>query len=173
MLKDHGVAVTYREYTQEPLSEAELRGVLAKLGLPASAVFRKREKVGKELGLSGSESDEVLVPLMAEHPTLLQRPIGVLGDRAAVGRPIENLLGGATEPEVGRLKVEWLGLVPHRHAHARQREALAARIAGTGPDTLLLCEHDPVFTLGRAGGRPTTSFRRATFPWSGWSAAAT
>lgn len=93
MLKDHGVAVTYREYTQEPLSEAELRGVLAKLGLPASAVFRKREKVGKELGLSGSESDEVLVPLMAEHPTLLQRPIGVLGDRAAVGRPIENLLG--------------------------------------------------------------------------------
>ena len=29
---------------------------------------------------------------MAEHPTLLERPIGVKGGRAVVGRPIENLL---------------------------------------------------------------------------------
>lgn len=92
MLKHHGIAHTYREYTQDPLSEAELRAVLSKLDLPASAVFRKREKVGKALGLTGTESDEVLVPFMAAHPTLLQRPIGVLGDRAAVGRPIESLL---------------------------------------------------------------------------------
>ncbi len=92
MLNEHGAEFRYREYTQEPLTEDELRSVLGKLGLPASAVFRKRERVGKELGLTGQESDEVLVPLMAEHPTLLERPIGVRGDRAAVGRPVENLL---------------------------------------------------------------------------------
>lgn len=92
MLKEHDVPHRYREYTQEPLSEAELRDVLGKLGLPASAVFRKREKIGKELGLSGMESDDVLIPHMARHPTLLQRPIGVLGDKAALGRPVENLL---------------------------------------------------------------------------------
>jgi arsenate reductase len=34
----------------------------------------------------------VLIGHMAAHPTLLQRPIGVLGDKAAVGRPVENLL---------------------------------------------------------------------------------
>jgi arsenate reductase len=92
LLNEHGAEFRYREYTQEPLTEDELRSVLGKLGLPASAVFRKRERVGKELGLTGQESDEVLVPLMAEHPTLLERPIGVRGDRAAVGRPVENLL---------------------------------------------------------------------------------
>ena len=92
MLNERGVEHTYREYTKEPLSEDELRDVLAKLGLPASAVFRTREKVGKELGLTGAESDEELIPHMAAHPTLLQRPIGVLGDRAALGRPVENLL---------------------------------------------------------------------------------
>ena len=92
MLNERGVAHTYREYTQEPLSEAELRDVLSKLGLPASAVFRKREKVGKELGLTGKEPDDVLIPHMAAHPRLLQRPIGVVGDQAVVGRPIENLL---------------------------------------------------------------------------------
>jgi len=93
LLKEHDVPHRYREYTAEPLSEAELRDVFGKLGLPASALFRKREKIGKELGLSGNESDEVLIPHMARHPTLLQRPIGVLGDKAAVGRPVENLLG--------------------------------------------------------------------------------
>lgn len=92
MLKERDIDFVYREYTQEPLSEAELHEVLSKLGLPASAVFRKREKVGKELGLTGDEPDEVLVPHMAAHPTLLQRPIGVLGDRAVLGRPVEDLL---------------------------------------------------------------------------------
>lgn len=92
MLKEHGIAHTYREYTREPLTEPELRGVLSKLGLPASAVFRKREKIGKELGLTGTEPDDVLVPHMVAHPTLLQRPIGVVEDRAVVGRPVEALL---------------------------------------------------------------------------------
>lgn len=92
MLQEHGVEYRYREYTQEPLTEDELRSVLARLGLPASAVFRGREAIGKELGLTGSEPDEVLVPAMAAHPTLLQRPIGLLGDRAVLGRPPEALL---------------------------------------------------------------------------------
>ena len=33
MLKEHGIAHTYREYTKDPLSEGELRDVLAKLGV--------------------------------------------------------------------------------------------------------------------------------------------
>jgi len=92
LLNAEGVQFTYREYTKEPLSEAELRDVLAKLGRAASSLVRKRDKAYKELGLTGTESDDVLIPLMAEHPTLLERPIGVLGDRAAVGRPPSNLL---------------------------------------------------------------------------------
>jgi len=92
LLKEHGIAHTYRDYVKEPLSEAELRDVLAKLGLSASDVFRTREKVGKELGLTGEESDDVLVPLMAEHPGLLQRPIALLDDRAVMARPATKLL---------------------------------------------------------------------------------
>ena len=92
MLNEQGISHTYREYTEAPLSEDELRDILGKLGLPASAVFRKREKVGKELGLTGKEPDDILIPHMAAHPRLLQRPIGVSGDEAVVGRPIENLL---------------------------------------------------------------------------------
>ncbi len=92
MLNAEGVEFTYREYTKEPLTEAELRDVLGKLGRSAASLVRKRDKAYKELGLTGTESDDVLIPLMAEHPTLLERPIGVLGSQAAVGRPPANLL---------------------------------------------------------------------------------
>ena len=90
MLNEHGIAHTYREYTKDPLSEAELRDVFGKLGLGPKDVLRKRD--ANKAGLTGEESDDELIALMADNPRLLERPIGVLGDRAAVGRPPENLL---------------------------------------------------------------------------------
>ena len=90
MLNDNGIAHTYREYTKDPLSEAELRDVLTKLGKGPKDVLRKRDAT--KAGLTGEETDDQLIALMAENPRLLERPIGVLGDRAALGRPPENLL---------------------------------------------------------------------------------
>lgn len=92
LLDERGVAYRYREYTEEPLTQAELVALFARLGVPARTWFRTHEQVGKDLGLTGDEDDDVLIPAMAQHPTLLQRPIGVLGDRAVVGRPVEALL---------------------------------------------------------------------------------
>ena len=40
----------------------------------------------------------------------------------------------------------------YEEAAALQEKLLAGRIAGRMPDTLLLLEHRPVFTLGRSGG---------------------
>jgi arsenate reductase len=90
LLNEHGIEHTYREYTKQPLSVAELRSVLAKLGMGPRDVLRKRDAT--KAGLTGEESDESLIALMAENPRLLQRPIGVVEDRAAVGRPPEVLL---------------------------------------------------------------------------------
>ncbi len=92
MLKEHEVEYRYREYRKDPLSEAELRGVLAMLGVGPKAVLRTRDKAFKELALTGDEADDVLIAHMAEHPTLLQRPIGIKDGKAVVGRPIEELL---------------------------------------------------------------------------------
>ncbi len=92
MLDEHGIEYRYREYRKEPLSAAEIRSVLKKLGVKPRDVLRKNDKAYKELGLTGDEPATKLVSLMAEHPTLLQRPIGVAGNKAAVGRPPEILL---------------------------------------------------------------------------------
>ena len=92
MLDERGTDYIYREYRNDPLSEHEIRDVLGKLNKSASEVFRKNDKANKELGLTGSEPEDVLIAEMAQHPTLLQRPIGVLGDRAVLGRPPADLL---------------------------------------------------------------------------------
>jgi len=92
LLKDRGVEFGYRDYRSAPLSAGELRLLLGKLGVRANTLLRRNDPAFKQLGLDGSEPDGVLLPLLAKHPTLLQRPIGVRGDRAVVGRPPERLL---------------------------------------------------------------------------------
>ena len=90
MLDEKGIEYRYREYTQDPLSEKEIRDVLRKLGLPAKDVLRRKE--AREAGLTGEEPEAELIAAMARQPTLLQRPIGIVGGRAVVGRPPERLL---------------------------------------------------------------------------------
>ena len=92
MLDEHGVRYRYREYTEEPLSAAEIRDVIEKLDLTPTDVLRKRDAAYRRLGLTGEESGTELVHLMAANPTLLERPIGIAGGRAVVGRPPEKLL---------------------------------------------------------------------------------
>ena len=92
MLEEKKVPYRYRDYKKDPLTEAEIRGVLSKLGVPASAVLRKADAANRELGLSGTEGDDVLIAAMASHPTLLQRPIALKGERAVLGRPPERIL---------------------------------------------------------------------------------
>ncbi len=51
-----------------------------------------------------------------------------------------------------RLRVEWLGRRPYLEVHAQMKDLLLRRIAGEVPDTLLLVEHEPAFTVGRRRG---------------------
>ena len=50
---------------------------------------------------------------------------------------------------LNQLQVRHLGRVPFLEAWEMQREIHAAVAGGDMPDTLLLLEHDPVYTAGR------------------------
>ncbi len=50
---------------------------------------------------------------------------------------------------MSELRVVRAGLVPYEQAWEMQREVHARRVAGEGPDTLLLLEHPSVYTAGR------------------------
>ena len=92
MLNERGIEFEYREYRNDPLSADEIRRVLKMLGLGPRDVLRRNDAAYRELGLTGKETDAARVKHMAAHPTLLQRPIGVAGSRAVIGRPAEELL---------------------------------------------------------------------------------
>jgi arsenate reductase len=90
LLEDNGMDFTYREYTKDPLSVEEIRAVLGKLGMGPRDVLRSAD--AKKNDISPDLDDDALIAAMAEIPRLLQRPIGVKGAKAALGRPVENLL---------------------------------------------------------------------------------
>jgi arsenate reductase len=91
-LKEHGTEFAAINYFETPLTEADLRLLLKKLGLSAREILRKDEPVAKDLGIGKKDfSDKELIALMAKHPDLIQRPIVVRGDQAVLGRPPENV----------------------------------------------------------------------------------
>lgn len=91
MLDEKAIPYRYREYTREPLTEEEIRGILRLLGIPARDLLRTKDPAYRELGLADQPDDE-LIRAMARHPTLVQRPIGRLPGKAVLGRPPERLL---------------------------------------------------------------------------------
>src|SRR5262245_36944246 len=92
LLKGRGLEFEAINYYETPLTEADLRGLLKKLGLSVRDILRKDEPVAKQLGIGKKDfTDEELIALMVKHPDLIQRPIVVRGDRAVLGRPPENI----------------------------------------------------------------------------------
>ncbi|WP_170372138.1 arsenate reductase (glutaredoxin) [Ruegeria arenilitoris] len=92
LLQDRGAEVTVRKYLEDAPSADELRAVLSRLGIPVIQMMRRGEARFKELGLSQETPEEALVQAMAENPILIERPVGITADKAAIGRPPENLL---------------------------------------------------------------------------------
>ncbi|GLZ88164.1 arsenate reductase [Metapseudomonas resinovorans] len=93
LLEARGLAPTIVRYLETPPSAAELRALLAKLGLSARQLLRTGEDEYKTLGLDdASLSEEQLIAAMTTHPKLIERPILIAGDKAVVGRPPEKVL---------------------------------------------------------------------------------
>jgi lipoyl(octanoyl) transferase len=55
----------------------------------------------------------------------------------------------ATPTTATGFETRWLGRMAYVPALELQREVHAARVAGEAPDTVLLVEHDPVYTAGK------------------------
>jgi arsenate reductase (glutaredoxin) len=92
LLEENGVEFEKRNLAKDPLSEKELRQLLKRLGVRAADALRKKDPNYAKLGLTGKESDAVLIRHMLRHPGLIQRPIGVHKSKAIVARPVEKLL---------------------------------------------------------------------------------
>lgn len=93
LLEERGLQPTLVRYLEVPPTAAQLRDLLAKLGIPARQLLRTGEDEYRELNLADTALSEAqLIDAMAAHPRLIERPILIAGDRAVIGRPPENVL---------------------------------------------------------------------------------
>lgn len=66
--------------------------LLTAMRLTPREILRYGETVSKDLNLKHSDhSDDQMIDLMILHPELIQRPIVEIGDKAVLGRPIDNI----------------------------------------------------------------------------------
>jgi len=91
LLQDAGHEPEVRLYLVDTPSKDEVIAVQTALGVPAAAMMRKGEKIFRELGLKDAD-EATLIDAMVAHPILIERPIRLIEDRAAIGRPPETVL---------------------------------------------------------------------------------
>jgi len=91
LLQEHGVEPRVVEYLKTPPSAAELKAIVAKLGIKPEQLVRKGEDVYKENYAGKTLTDAQWLDALTKHPILIERPIVVSGDRAVIGRPPENV----------------------------------------------------------------------------------
>ncbi|HIE68316.1 MAG TPA: arsenate reductase [Acidimicrobiia bacterium] len=93
MLEERGVEFDAIEYLRHPLDRTTLESILHLLDGPAAALVR-RDATFEELDVDPARlvAAADVVDLLLEHPTLMQRPIGVRGGRAVIARPAELIL---------------------------------------------------------------------------------
>jgi len=93
LLETRGLTPTIVRYLETPLSALQLQALLTNLSLSPRQLLRTGEEEYKTLGLSDLKlTDEQLIAAMVSQPKLIERPILVVGDKAVIGRPPENIL---------------------------------------------------------------------------------
>lgn len=93
LLEERGQKPEIIEYLKTPPDAATLKKLLRQLDMKPRELLRDKETAYKEAGLDDPGlSDDDIIAAMVEHPILIERPIVVAGNRAALGRPPEKVL---------------------------------------------------------------------------------
>jgi arsenate reductase len=93
LLEKRGIKPKVIEYLVTPPTEAELKRLLKLLGIAPRALLRTKEEEYKQAKLDRPDiTDTEIIHAMTKYPRLMERPIVVVGNKAVLGRPPENVL---------------------------------------------------------------------------------
>ena len=84
-LDEHDVSYDRRDYFRDRFTKDELSGILASAGLTPCDVLSKRARAYKELVGDRELTDDQLLDLMIQEPTLLRRPLVISRQDAVIG----------------------------------------------------------------------------------------
>ncbi|MDQ6972064.1 MAG: arsenate reductase (glutaredoxin) [Mariprofundaceae bacterium] len=92
LLDEQGIEPQIIEYLNTPPSEAELACILDMLEMTPEELMRKGEAEYKEHFSGKTLSRAQTIALMVQYPKVIERPIVLNGEKAAIGRPPESVL---------------------------------------------------------------------------------
>ena len=79
------------KYLDSPPTFDELKAIITKLNIKPFQLVRQKEKVWIENYKNKVILDEEVIQILASNPILIERPIVINGEHAAIARPLENL----------------------------------------------------------------------------------
>lgn len=93
LLEERGIQPRIIEYLNTPLTQQQLDHILNCLQYEPLQLMRTKETRYQELGLDHTTlSREEAIQTIIDNPILMERPIVVHENKAAIGRPPENVL---------------------------------------------------------------------------------
>ncbi len=92
LLHEKGENVQIVEYLKNVPSVDEMTLIINKTGLKPEELIRKNERIFKEHFKGKALSDKDWIKAMVENPILIERPIVIKENKAALGRPPEDVL---------------------------------------------------------------------------------
>jgi arsenate reductase (glutaredoxin) len=93
LLEQQGCDITLVEYLKTPPTAEVIGDILTKLGISARELMRTKETEYQALELADTSlTEQQLIEAMVNTPKLIERPIVLANQRAAIGRPPENVL---------------------------------------------------------------------------------
>jgi arsenate reductase len=92
VVKSFDAEVEVIEYLKSPPTAKELKSILKLLQIPAEALIRKGEAIFNENFKAKTLTDAEWIEAMVQFPKLIERPIVIHGNKAAIGRPIEKVI---------------------------------------------------------------------------------
>jgi arsenate reductase len=91
LLEDKNINAEVFEYLKTTPSAEQIKDLLDKLGIEPEALVRKGEEIYKTEYKGKALSYDEWIEAFVKHPVLIERPIIIKGDKAVIGRPIENI----------------------------------------------------------------------------------
>lgn len=93
LLEENSVSPEIVEYLKDVPTADDIKQLLSLLNFDsARQLMRTKETIYKELNLKDESNEDSLIDAMVANPKLIERPIVVNGNKAAIGRPPESVL---------------------------------------------------------------------------------
>lgn len=90
-LEDSGKEYEVIKYLEDVPTFDQLKLIIEKLKVKPIELVRQKEKIWIENFKNQTMSDDAIIKAMIKNPILIERPIVINGNKAAIARPLENV----------------------------------------------------------------------------------